>query len=214
MVPLAIDSEYYAYNASAIEGLNETYWMVGDGETVTTILSVLEDPPEGSGDGGYPYGCGVSPASIVPFNSSDPSLPFHIQNVMQWYRSSSFAFVYTGYNNTYAFAPLNETSSLDESTPLPEPQLDSPFVQCINNTITASIAILDEGQTSLSAGEIAGIVIGSVVGAVLAGLAGFAAWYLVKRRKNVTYKKLEGAEAEKIETEKTEPESHEKTGTE
>lgn len=195
MVKLAPVPGSDSNNASAIMGLNETYWMIGDQQTVSTVLSLLVDTIQ------HTYGCAVSNSTILPFNSSDPQLPFRVQNVMQWYRSSSYAFVYTGYNNTYATAPLNETTSLNESTPLPAAQLSSTFVHCINTTIIASVAILD---TNLSAEQIAGIVIGSVAGAVLIGLA---AWYLVKmvkKRKNKEgkYVKLEEFEAERAGSER------------
>jgi len=156
--------------------------MVGDYQTIQTVLSIIVDP-----QGSHQYACGVEDNTILPFNSSDPTLPFQVQNVMQWYRSSSFALAYTGYNNTYATAPLNETTTLNQSAPFPADQVNSPFLLCVNTTILASIAILDGDPKQLTAGEIAGIVIGTVVGVILIAIA---AWYLVRKRHQIKYEKL------------------------
>jgi hypothetical protein len=172
------------WNVSAPSTGNNTYWMVGDYQTVQTVLSLLVDP-----QGSHTYACGVNNNTILPFNSSSPALPFHVQNVMQWYRSSSFALAYTGYNNTYATAPLNETTTLDNSSPFPADQVNSPFLLCMNTTMLASIAILDGDPEGLDAGEIVGIVVGSLVGAILIGIA---VLYIVTRRKQWTeYHKLD-----------------------
>jgi hypothetical protein len=157
--------------------------MVGDYQTIQTVLSIIVDP-----QGSHQYACGVEDNTILPFNSSDPTLPFQVQNVMQWYRSSSFALAYTGYNNTYATAPLNETTTLDNSSPFPADQVNSPFLRCLNTTISASIAILDGDSNSLDAGQIVGIVVGSVVGAILIGIA---VLYIVTRRRQIKYEKLD-----------------------
>jgi hypothetical protein len=168
-----------SWNTSAVNGINETYWMVGDQQTVTTMLSLLVDP-----QGSDQYACGVQNNTIQPFNSTDPALPFHFENVMQWYRSSSYALAYTGYNNTYALSPLNETTPLDQSTPLPQEQMYSPFLHCINNTLVTAVAILDGNPQTLTGGEIAGIVIGAVAGAIILAAC---IWYLLKRRQKTRF---------------------------
>jgi hypothetical protein len=183
MVNLAPGPGFSNYTSLGTLGNNtNTYWMVGDYQTVQAVLSLIVDP-----QGSHPYACGVKNTTILAFNSSDPALPFHVQNVMQWYRSSSFALAYTGYNNTYATAPLNETTTLDKSTPFPADQVNPSLLLCVNTTVSASIAILDGDPKQLTAGQIAGIVVGSLVGAILVGIG---AWYLVRKQKQIKYEKL------------------------
>lgn len=162
LVPNITDS---SWNTTIINGINETYWMIGDRESVTTLLSVLVDTNTTD-----EYGCNVQNLTISSFNSSALLEPVHFENVIQWYRSSSFALAFQGYNNSYAFPSLNETSSLgwNDSTPLPDPLQYSPFLQCINETITAALPILDgEPSSTLSNGQIAGITVGSVLASML-----------------------------------------------
>jgi hypothetical protein len=151
--------------------------MIGDYESVTAMITVLADPANNTGT---PYGCSVKNLGPYSLNtaSDNGTLPVKFQNVIQWYRSSSFALAYAGYNNSYAVAPLNETGTLgwNDTAPLPTQQVNSAFLRCINNTITAALPILDaeDNKKKLSPGAIAGIVIGSVVGAfALIGLAAF-----------------------------------------
>lgn len=162
IVELVPNAAAYTWNTTTVNGFNETYWMIGDRDSATTLLSVLMDVP-----GLYPFGCGILNASITPFNATDDSSPIDFENVIQWYRASSFALAFQGYNNTYSFPPLNETSddmSWDYSTPLPDQLQNSQFLQCINSTISAALPILDKGKPLLSPEAIAGIVIGSIVG--------------------------------------------------
>lgn len=158
------------WNTSAVNGINETYWMIGDYDSVTTMLTLLVDPVNNTNT---PYGCSCQNLGPYTFNTDDDTtgLPVHFENVMQWYRSSSFAVAYAGYNNTNALAPLNETGTLgwNDSVPLPTEQVYSPFLHCINNTITTALPIVDAGSSGLSAGAIAGIVIGSIAGALILG---------------------------------------------
>ncbi|KAG8835430.1 hypothetical protein FRC17_003329 [Serendipita sp. 399] len=119
IVQLAPNATAASYNVSAVNGINETYWMVGDKESVTTMLSLLVDTDS---EEFSPYGYGVLNNTILPFNSTNSTIRF--SHVIQWYRASSFALAYEGYSNTFAFPPLNETSGVgwNASTPLPEQQ--------------------------------------------------------------------------------------------
>jgi hypothetical protein len=141
--------------------------MIGDLQLVTALLSVLADS-----QGTYTYGCGVEKLNVDPFNSSSPLTPVRFENFIEWYRSSSFALAYTGYNNTYALPPLNQTAGLGwhDSTLLPVALISSPFLQCINETIIASLPILDQANSPLSTGELAGIIIGFAVAIILSCL--------------------------------------------
>jgi hypothetical protein len=143
--------------------------MIGDSQSVTTLLSVLADP-----QGTYTYGCGVEKLPIDSFNSSGPLSSVRFENVIQWYRASSFALAYTGYNNTYALPPFNLTAGLgwNDSTPLPAALISSPFLQCINKTVTAALPIIDQADSSspLQPGAMAGIIIGFVAAIILSCL--------------------------------------------
>jgi len=184
LVQLAPNNSSSPWNTTTINGTNETYWMIGDTDSVTTLLSLLVDDHDT-----YPYGCNVQNLTIVPFNSTDPAAPVRFESVIQWYRASSFALVFEGYNNSYALPPLNKTADLgwDEATALPTALQYSPFLQCINATIAAALPILDSDSPppGLSNGQIAGIVIGSVNGAILLAflLCCTVRRYLHKRRE-------------------------------
>ncbi|CCA76531.1 hypothetical protein PIIN_10524 [Serendipita indica DSM 11827] len=85
------------------------------------------------------------------------------QNVIQYYRASSFALLFTGYNAT------STASNAEAFPPLPASIADSAFLQCVNHTIGDSIPILDSaasGDGGLSEGATIGVVIACVVGAV------------------------------------------------
>ncbi|KIM30324.1 hypothetical protein M408DRAFT_296821 [Serendipita vermifera MAFF 305830] len=178
-----------SWTTQAIGEENRRLWMVGDRESVETILSLLADPTIS-----YTYGCDVRIGNPQLFSGTSPQAPFHFENVVQWYRSSSFALVYQGYNNLYALSPLNDTTRIDwsESTPLPSIFKSSTFAQCINTTITAALPILDADRDvhSLSPGAIAGIVIGSIAGAIL--IIGLLVCCLVSSIRNAVSKKLKG----------------------
>jgi hypothetical protein len=140
---------------------NNTLYMIGDGDSVTTLLTLLIDPHDY-----YSYGCSVSDLAVVDMSWYSPP-PIQFDNVIQWYRSSSFALAFDGYNNSYAVAPLNATAGVDwsDSTPLPATLASSPFLDCINKTILAALPIIDaEPPFSLPLGAIIGIVVGSLSG--------------------------------------------------
>ncbi|KAG8813670.1 hypothetical protein FRC17_001468, partial [Serendipita sp. 399] len=116
------------------------------------------------------------------------TLPIRFENVMTWYRASSFALAYENYTNAYALAPLNETTDVgwDHATPLPYHQTVSGFLSCVNKTIMAALPILDPEERALSPGEIAGIVIGSVCGALLLGIGAWYGWNVWQKKKKYT----------------------------
>ncbi|KAG8851005.1 hypothetical protein FRB91_008569 [Serendipita sp. 411] len=193
IVELTLNSTGGNYNISNLNGVNESYWMIGDEESTRTLLSLLVDPSPSS-PGGHPYGCSVSNNTVQPFNgailptsstatnsTNSRNTSVHFENVIQWYRASSFALAFTGYNNTFAFPPLNGTSGTgwNSSSPLPEAQVYSPWLRCINTTITAALPIIDQKKkthfTSLAISLI-------IVGAVLVFFILCAAGFYLRRR--------------------------------
>lgn len=150
-----------SYNTSLV-----TYRLVGDNSSVVVVFDALV------------ANCSVartySNSGLSPFSSFSPSsssypLP---EQIVQYYRGSSFALSLDGYNNTAALPsnmPASNTSSLSQilDTTLP-PMLNMTFLECLNATIGSSIPLVDPlSKPGLSAGAIAGIVIGSVFGFIV-----------------------------------------------
>lgn len=121
-------------NNSAVE----TFYMIGDRDSVETMLVVLS-PCVGCEQ----YSCGTVNSTISSFTGNDTTVRF--ENTLQWYRSSSFGLAYPGYNNTYAFLPLNESTTLDwnNSSSLPDSLSSDTFLQCLNATIAAALPVLN-----------------------------------------------------------------------
>ncbi|KAG8830247.1 hypothetical protein FRC18_008390 [Serendipita sp. 400] len=141
----------------------EVYTMIGDKESLTFMIADLVRI------------CHATPGwprAFDPVTNSSSSSPSSAQpkpqNVIQYYRSSSFALSYSGYNNTFALPSSNPTTNHD-SDPLPGLIVNSAFLSCVNDTIRASLPLMDSlpGKKGLSKGAIAGIVIGSVLGAII-----------------------------------------------
>ncbi|OCB86769.1 hypothetical protein A7U60_g6231 [Sanghuangporus baumii] len=145
-----------SYNSSSA-----TFRLTGDNSSVTTVFDALV------------ANCSVanSSSAITPFSPSVTTWPLPEQ-VVQYYRASSFALSLDNYNNMatlLANAPVSNDSSLPQipDTPLPL-GLNTTPLQCINTTIGASVPLADVNPGSkFSSAEIAGIVFGSVAGAVL-----------------------------------------------
>ncbi|KAG8752566.1 hypothetical protein FRC14_006937 [Serendipita sp. 396] len=124
--------------------------------------------------------------TATPNATNTTTLPIRFENVLIWYRASSFAIAYENYTNTYALAPLNETTGVgwENSSLFPGPQQISPFLHCVNRTIAAALPILDaEQEESLTAGQIAGIVIGGICGAVILGVGAWFGWKFWRNKK-------------------------------
>ncbi|PVF90777.1 hypothetical protein CPB86DRAFT_803306, partial [Serendipita vermifera] len=103
---------------------DEVYEMIGDKESLAFMMADLVD------------WCAVTPQWPRMFNptAANSTKP---ENVIQYYRASSFALAFSGYNNTFALASSNPitTQSFDQSVPLPPFLAYSPFLHCINDTI-------------------------------------------------------------------------------
>jgi hypothetical protein len=104
--------------------------------------------------------CHATPAWPSKFNPNSPNSTIRIENVIQYYRASSFALVYPGYNNTSALGNNNTESK--ESTPLPDVVLYSQFRRCLDDTIMDALAIMNQppGWDQDSLGNTLGWVFG------------------------------------------------------
>ncbi|KIM21951.1 hypothetical protein M408DRAFT_79787 [Serendipita vermifera MAFF 305830] len=126
---------------------------------------------EDSDTSGYNVGSvateqGIMQAAIFPWN------------VVQFYRGSSLALTMLEYDNAFAHNG-NKNTDYWASTPLNTTGLDMNFLTCLNQTIAASIPIVDPTlvvRSRLSGSQIAGIVIGPIAGALLFAI-GLRFWY-------------------------------------
>ncbi|KIM27319.1 hypothetical protein M408DRAFT_24545 [Serendipita vermifera MAFF 305830] len=147
---------------------NEVYQLVGDRDSVMFMISDLVD------------WCHATPQWPQIFSASGNAT--RPENVIQYYRASSFALTFAGYNNTAALGAASSTASV----PLPDSIVNSPFLACINDTIAVALPILDwpRDAKGLSAGAIVGIVFGAIAGATILFVLGlwayekFKSWYI------------------------------------
>ena len=95
------------------------------------------------------------------------------EQVVQYYRASSFALSLDGYNNTAAL-PSNAPASNDSSpvqmadTPFPS-GLNTTFLECVNSTTAASVPLLDASKKKFSPAEITGLIFAGIAGAFFLG---------------------------------------------
>jgi hypothetical protein len=115
--------------------------LVGDEDSVRSVLDVLV-----SSD------CDVANLTVVPYSSANTSQP-RPENVVQYYRASSFALTLNGYNNTVEL-PSNMPSNNNTAppnianAPLLANHTDLNFLACINSTIEESLPIMDSAATA------------------------------------------------------------------
>lgn len=94
------------------------------------------------------------------------------EQIIQYYRASTFALSLDGYNNTASLPanmPANNDTApwpLSQDSPLPA-GLNSTFLVCVNTTIGASVPLIDVESHKLSAGQIVEIVGLSIQGIIV-----------------------------------------------
>ncbi|TDL24753.1 hypothetical protein BD410DRAFT_785458 [Rickenella mellea] len=140
---------------AVIQPLNNTsgvtYRIVGDNSSVAAVYAALAT------------NCSIANPTItnttlVTFNPGTYPLP---EQVVQWYRASSFALSLDSYNNSAALlsnmpASTNQSAlPLSFDTPLPA-GLNATFLTCLNSTIAASVPLRTVNK--LTAGDIVYIV--------------------------------------------------------
>lgn len=114
-----------------------SFGLVGDSDSVQAVMNVLASS-----------NCSVINATLLPYDTTNTSTSSpQPQNVVQYYRSSSFALTLTLYTNN-ATLEANQPSSNDSAvpnipdTPLPFDHVDQTFLACVNETIGESLPIL------------------------------------------------------------------------
>jgi hypothetical protein len=149
---------------STISSTNDTYHLLGDTSSAQAVMDSLTRE------------CNVAPASLDwTFSNFNESMRVKPEEVVQWYRASTFALALDGYNNT----PALISNMKDEHTAPPPLSADTPlpgwvnrtFLDCVNKTIGEALPLVDPSKHKLNGGQIAGIVIGSVFGAIFISIA-------------------------------------------
>lgn len=104
--------------------------------------------------------CNVVNSTISDYNASAPP-SLHPEEVVQYYRGSSFALTLEGYNNTAAWpsnapypVPITDNSTSpgadSNDTALPTDGLDSIFLDCVNTSIGEALPIMNRASIGVS----------------------------------------------------------------
>lgn len=134
----------------------EIYTLIGDRDSVASVMASMVD------------WCRATPQWPTLFDATSPNATLKPENVLQYYRASSFALAFKDYNNTFAVNPTSTDLGFDQSTVLGQRQMDSLFLKCINETIAHTVPILDMGpkkgwSTGVTVGVILSICLGPFV---------------------------------------------------
>ncbi|KAG8805772.1 hypothetical protein FRC17_005342, partial [Serendipita sp. 399] len=150
LVPLRRMTTTKAEYASVMD--DEVYYATGDRDSVLPMMV------------SYVTGCHAVPAWPVKFDPRMSSSPGKLENVIQYFRASSFALASPAYNDPFArnagtVSSPNSTStpvsSNDEDnasgSPLPDIIERSPFRRCVDDATYHALAIVNKppGQTAL-----------------------------------------------------------------
>ena len=145
-----------SWNTSSV-----TYRILGDNSSVTAVFEALV------------ANCSVanSSSAIEAYTPSANTWPLPEQ-IIQYYRSSSFSLSLDGYNNSASLVsnmPANNNTAplpLSQDTPLPA-GLNDTFLVCVNTTIGASVPLEDVVSHKLTGQQIAEIVGLSIQGLII-----------------------------------------------
>ncbi|KAG8820492.1 hypothetical protein FRC19_008814 [Serendipita sp. 401] len=113
----------------------EVYYAIGDRESMLPLLI------------SYVTWCHVVPAWPSKFNPTLSNSTVKLENVIQYFRASSFALASPAYNNTFARHSKTEGAS----SPLPDLIEYSPFQRCVDDVTYHALAIMNKppGRTPL-----------------------------------------------------------------
>ncbi|CAE7224450.1 unnamed protein product [Rhizoctonia solani] len=118
------------------------YYIVGDADSVSAVMEALVAQ------------CSVVNATGTPVDENNSTV--HVEQAVQYYRSSSFMLALTSYNNS---ANLPSNAPTDNNTEALPPSSDTSlptgtnttFLACLNDTIGASVPIMDAAPGTLRA---------------------------------------------------------------
>ena len=142
-----------ANSSSVINNATASYYIVGDADSVSAVMDALIKP------------CSVVRTSGTPINETNSTV--HVEQAVQYYRASSFMLALTSYNNS---ASLPSSAPVDNSTVSPPLSADTPlpngtdmnFLKCLNDTVGASVPIMDASKKNL-----AGIIVLAIFGGLI-----------------------------------------------
>ncbi|KAG8798446.1 hypothetical protein FRC17_007464 [Serendipita sp. 399] len=122
-VPLQTTTEHFNVTEQ------EVYHAIGDKESISLLMI------------SYVTWCHVEPAWPSRFDPARPDSTTRLENVIQYYRASSFALSTPAYNNSLARSAL---SNATEGSPLPAAIEYSSFRRCIDDVTSKALAILNK----------------------------------------------------------------------
>ncbi|KAG8794523.1 hypothetical protein FRC17_008283, partial [Serendipita sp. 399] len=131
-VPLRTTTEHFNVTDE------EVYYAIGDRESLLFLMI------------SFVTECHVTPAWPSRFDPSSPNAPIKLENVIQYFRASSFALASPAYNNTFARTP-SRFDTMKNSTRLSEFMEYSPFRKCVDGVTENALAIMNPppGRTEL-----------------------------------------------------------------
>ncbi|PVF92620.1 hypothetical protein CPB86DRAFT_877743 [Serendipita vermifera] len=144
---------------------DEVYYAIGDRDSVMAIMISLVT------------WCHATPAWPSKFDPTNPNSTIKIENVLQYYRASSFALAFQGYNNTFARV-ANTSATLEQSAPIPDLVRDSGFWECLDAVTANALAIMNRAQSDKPEQTIGGIMAG-VFGSLGLFILALLGWLLV-----------------------------------
>lgn len=163
----------------------QTYHLIGDRSSVLDVYLALRDS-----------NCSIqdTESDLAVYNVDDASHVVQPEQVVQWYRASSFALSMDSYNNSASSLALmpqnNDTAALPSSADSPYPaDTDLDFLGCLNITIGQSVPLIDYTNNNSDTGLAFGIFIGIISGVLLCLCLGM--WCHRRRRARRTRKTVE-----------------------
>jgi hypothetical protein len=147
---------------SKISSTPEIYHLIGDHDSVRAVLVALMD------------NCTVQDtiSTMTTFDRDSSSKAVWPEQVIQYYRGSTFAFSLDGYNNTaslFSNQPKDNNTAppVLVDTPLPT-GLNMTFLACLNVTTGFSVPLIKVNPPKhFSKGVLAGIILGSIFGTII-----------------------------------------------
>ncbi|KAF8699887.1 hypothetical protein RHS03_06931, partial [Rhizoctonia solani] len=135
------------YTTNSKYNTSDVYRILGDQDSVATVLSALQS------------NCSVAGGAMFNYDPTSDDLARSLprtESIIQWYRSSSFALSLDGYNNSASVvtpaalsnATQHLVTALLPPTPLPS-HLNRAFLDCVNYTTASSLPLINAGFSDL-----------------------------------------------------------------
>ncbi|KIM29303.1 hypothetical protein M408DRAFT_23078 [Serendipita vermifera MAFF 305830] len=152
LVTVPLKTEDGTYNIT--EG--EMYHIIGDRDSAIFMMISLVTS------------CHITPAWPIRFDPTASNSTVKMENVIQYYRASSFALAFLGYNNSFARGSTNTEST--ENTPIPDTIRYSKFHKCLDDVIVDALTIMNGGPVPGGTMAIVLGVLGALIPVVLVAM--------------------------------------------